>query len=155
MNYLFFNHFQSWQQKPTHAPFSSRPLMFSPLASDLLWNDISIQYFSFKPWCQAQGIFCFSSFSETTQLDMARGSSMASSLLSLSVLLCCCLMLQWKAEKNVSSLWITVYLQNKNTFSFRAIFTTTFSLNATLIIHNVKRGGETEVTSSCSLVTQK
>lgn len=76
--------------------FSSHSLMFSPLPSDFLWNDISTQYFSFKHWCQAQGMFCFSSFSEATQLDMAGGFSVAPPLLSLSVLLSSCLMLRWK-----------------------------------------------------------
>lgn len=44
-------------------------------------------------------MFCFSSFSETAQLDMARGFSVASPLLSLFVPLCCCLFPQWKQRQ--------------------------------------------------------
>lgn len=67
---------------------------------------------------------------------MARGFSMASPLLSLSVLLCCCLMLQWK-QRGMFHLSESQFIgkRKKAYFHFRDIFTITCSRNDAIIIY--------------------
>lgn len=115
----------------SHQPAAASPLLRLFLLSNLSLIDFSLHLLfpltcfdtaslysflasvqSFKRRCQAKGMFCFSFFSKTTQLDMARGSYMVAPLpLRAVLLLCCCLMKCFSGSRDV---WFMLTLLNQS-----------------------------------------